>query len=328
MIAAETLLLRISLRCSSLLMSVLVCQYFFQISSAKPNSCTPSSCGIIRNISRPFRLKDDPKHCGDRRAELACENNVTFVYLNSHKYYVKAINYGTDDNSTIRVVDASINNDDTCSFPNSSTCYYNFSYHFYSSINYREIRSYNGASQSQPINLMSCPTPLKNASMFTDITHDCASNSSSLSRFTYIKVGSMNASEVPQTCGIDLIVMTSWKKIMDWNSNNNVSLSKIHDALLYGFELTFCRWCSSRDIFRDYIIPIILGIILVCTVGLSCALVSPPVMTIIGFAAVLGLLYIAVGLIFSAIEKDPPITTTVPLQIIGALLVYVVFTHL
>ncbi|KAH6806831.1 hypothetical protein C2S51_027939 [Perilla frutescens var. frutescens] len=311
MMAAETLLLRISLRCSSLLMIVLVCQYFFQISSAKSNSCTPSSCGIFRNISYPFRLKDDPNHCGDRRAELACENNVTSIYLNSHKCYVKAINYGTYDN-TIRVVDASINNDDTCSFPNSSA-------HSYSSSNYWS------PSQSQPINLMSCPTPLKNSSLFTDITHDCASNnSSSLSRFTYIKVGFMEASEVPQTCVIDLIVMTSWNrfvdKFMDWNSNNNVSLSEIHQSLLYGFELTFCpSYFSSRmtawenaEIFGHFVLPNILWI-LVCTVGLLCAWVSPPVMTIIGFAAVSGLLFLAVGLIFSEITANNHPLVYVPL---------------
>ncbi|KAH6806829.1 hypothetical protein C2S51_027937 [Perilla frutescens var. frutescens] len=328
MMAAETLLLSISLRCSSLLMIVLVCQYFFQISSAKSNSCTPSSCGIIRNIRYPFRLKDDPNHCGDRRAELACENNVTSIYLKSHKYYVKAINYGSLS-TIIRVVDASINNDNTCSFPNSSASDYNFTYPL---ITYWILFDV-------PINLMSCPTPLKNSSLFTDITHDCASkNLSSLSRFTYIKVGRMKASEVPHTCGVDLIVMTSWNKFMDSNSNNNVSLSEIHDALLYGFELTF--WYSPSmtawEKFRDFFLRSILWII-VCTVGLLCALVSPPVMTIIGFTAVLGLLYLAFHLLFSWVIHiysnivvyvpllkqfellvAPPVTC-VPLLVIGAL---------
>ncbi|KAH6806832.1 hypothetical protein C2S51_027940 [Perilla frutescens var. frutescens] len=315
MMAAETLLLSISLRCSSLLMIVLLCQYFFQISSANPNSCTPSSCGIIGDISYPFRLKDDPNHCGDRRAELTCENNVTFVYLNSHKYYVKDINYTCSfDNSAqfddgtcfaMRVVDASINNDDICSFPNSSAHSYFFSNYWLPYL-------------SKPINLMSCPTPLKNSSLFTDITHDCASNnSSSLSRFTYIKVGRMKPSQVPRTYRIDLIAMTyiSWNKLMDSNSNSNVSLSEIHDVLLYGFELTFCQSCLSLEIFRYYFlsrlprpmlrilenaekyvayIPTIFWV-LVYTVGLLCAWVSLPVMTSIGFTAVSGLLlYLAI----------------------------------
>ncbi|KAH6797883.1 hypothetical protein C2S52_022437 [Perilla frutescens var. hirtella] len=233
---------------SSLLMIVfLVCQYFFQTSLANPNSCTPSSCGIIHNISYPFRLKDDPTNCGERRAELACENNVTFIYLNSHnKYYVKDINYG-ESSTTIRVVDASINNNDTCSFPNSSAYFYNFSGHPYPYF-----------SRETPISLMSCPTPLKNSSslVFTDITHHCASNSSSLPRFTYIKVGTMMPSEVPKTCRIDLTVMTSWKKFKDSNSNNNISLSEIHHSILYGFELTFCPECVysmwGKNIARFY----------------------------------------------------------------------------
>ncbi|KAG6416119.1 hypothetical protein SASPL_123543 [Salvia splendens] len=41
-----------------------------------------SSCGIIRDISYPFRLITDPSH---RSNELTCEHNVTFVYLNSIK---------------------------------------------------------------------------------------------------------------------------------------------------------------------------------------------------------------------------------------------------
>ncbi|KAH6798657.1 hypothetical protein C2S51_035141 [Perilla frutescens var. frutescens] len=236
MMAAETCR---SSSSSLLMIFFLVCQYFFQTSL----SCTPSSCGIIRNISYPFRLKDDPTNCGERRAELACENNRTFIYVNSHnKYYVKDINY-----RTIRVVDASINNNDTCSFPKSSAYSYNFTGHPYPYF-----------SSETPISLMSCPTPLKNSSslVFTDITHDCASNSSSLARFTYIKVGTMMASEVPKSCRIDLTVMTSWKKFKDSNSNNNVSLSEIHHSILYGFELTFCPECVDsmwgKNIARFY----------------------------------------------------------------------------
>ncbi|KAH6801410.1 hypothetical protein C2S52_001874 [Perilla frutescens var. hirtella] len=283
--AVETLLL--SVRSSSLLMiAFLVChQYLFQTSLANnPNSCTSSSCGIIRNISYPFRLKDDPNHCGDRRFELTCESNVTSVSIDSQKYYVKAINYG---NSSIRVVDASINNDDTCSFPNYSAYSSTFGGYLY----------YFGLSL--PINLMSCPHPLKNSSLvFTDITHDCASNSSSLSRFTYIKVGNMTASEVPQTCGIDLIVMTSWNKFNDLNSNNSLSLSEIHHSLLYGFELLICTDCRKPSTLWETVVfffanwwPLLipLAIVVFLTAG-----VSLPLMIIIGFTGLLILSFTAI----------------------------------
>ena len=47
--------------------------------------CPTSSCGKIANISRPFRLKGEPIHCGDSRYELGCENDVTVLYLMSLK---------------------------------------------------------------------------------------------------------------------------------------------------------------------------------------------------------------------------------------------------
>ncbi|KAH6804212.1 hypothetical protein C2S51_032459 [Perilla frutescens var. frutescens] len=215
---------------SSLLMIVLV-QYLFQTSVATPSpSCPPSSCGIIPNISFPFRLSHDPDHCGERRFELSCQNNLTSIHLNSHQYYVKAINYHY---RFIRLVDASINNDDdACSFPNYSAYAYNTdsSYLYPSDANW-------------PINLVSCPHPLKNSSSFTEITH-CAASDSSNPRFTYIKIGHMNASEVAETCGLELIVMASRKKFKDLK---NVSLSEIHQSLLYGFELYYSNYRSPFE---------------------------------------------------------------------------------
>ncbi|XP_047965739.1 LEAF RUST 10 DISEASE-RESISTANCE LOCUS RECEPTOR-LIKE PROTEIN KINASE-like 1.2 [Salvia hispanica] len=133
-------------------------------------NCVPSACGAIRNISYPFRLTSDSNDCGNPRFELTCENNATLVYLNSHKYYVKSINY---QNSTIMLIDASISNDSICihsSSPppppppsNSMDPYYNY----YSAL-------------QRSVNLISCPDPLHNSSLFTDITPYCASYSFSI----------------------------------------------------------------------------------------------------------------------------------------------------
>ena len=76
--------------------------------------CPTSSCGKIANISRPFRLKGDPKDCGDSRYELSCENDVTVLYLYGGKYHVEAINY---DNFTIRVVDPGVEEGSCSSLP-------------------------------------------------------------------------------------------------------------------------------------------------------------------------------------------------------------------
>ncbi|KAH0784108.1 hypothetical protein KY290_003706 [Solanum tuberosum] len=72
------------------------------------HQCVPSSCGHIHNISYPFRLKSDPKHCGLKNYELSCEGDRAILPIPPHdwdgslNYYVQAINY---DNSTIRLVD-------------------------------------------------------------------------------------------------------------------------------------------------------------------------------------------------------------------------------
>ncbi|XP_042032780.1 rust resistance kinase Lr10-like isoform X2 [Salvia splendens] len=218
--------------------------------------CTPSSCGTIPNISRPFRLNSDPINCSDPRFELRCENNVTYISLNSQNYYVKAINY---HNSTIRLVDASIVNDDICSFPIVSSDAFSFIYDNPHPIPYRIPTTPN------PINFISCPYPLNSSSLFTDVTSHCASSSSSLlSTYAFIK---------------------GFKRL------DNVSLSEIHQSLLYGFELVVCPSCkiTPRKFFVSFfydIIPVLLII-----VGLLCAMVSPSVFTIFGFAAVSLLLF-------------------------------------
>ncbi|XP_047956485.1 rust resistance kinase Lr10-like isoform X2 [Salvia hispanica] len=92
----------------------------------------------------------------------------------------------------------------------------------------------------------------------------------------------MKVSEVPYTCRLDLKAMTS----LDFKDLNNVSLSQIHESLLYGFELTFCHSsCGGGGP------PKILGILWYLIIpfailGMLCAFVSPPVFAILGFATV------------------------------------------
>ncbi|KAL1553115.1 LEAF RUST 10 DISEASE-RESISTANCE LOCUS RECEPTOR-LIKE PROTEIN KINASE-like 2.7 [Salvia divinorum] len=258
---------------TSSLLLILSLHSLFESCDAK---CTPSSCGIIPSISSPFRLKGDPKKCGDRRHELACENNVTTIYLNSHKYYVKAINYsGYRDEPTMRLVDASINNNNICSFPTFSIYAYSFIHNRPNPIPYQEN------DNALPINFISCPNPFTNSSLFTDITTHCASNSSH-HRYAYVKVGRMKVSELPYTCGVDLIVMTSWYNFKDLS---NVSLSEIHESLLYGYELTICPWCGTSKVsLLRRLVPIL--VVFLAFAGMLCAAVSPPAFTICGFVAV------------------------------------------
>ncbi|KAL8468415.1 hypothetical protein ACS0TY_031574 [Phlomoides rotata] len=221
-------------RCSSLfIFHLLFLQTCNGINQRKnPRNCSTSVCGIIQNISPPFRLKNDPKHCGYRDYELACENNVSFIYLNSQKHQVKAINY---HNFTIRLVDVSINNN-TCFFPTYSAYPFGLTEPY-------SYRIPNTSDVAWPINYMSCPYPLKKNSPFLAVTNDCAMASNSVNiRHAYIKAGHMNASEVEDMCRIDLIAMTSWK----FDDLKNVSISEIHESLHYGFELSWFRYPCSR----------------------------------------------------------------------------------
>ncbi|KAL8550777.1 hypothetical protein ACS0TY_000017 [Phlomoides rotata] len=228
-----------SLFSSFIILLISLVQTSLAITNPSPY-CSPSACANIRNISFPFRLKDDPQHCGHPYFELSCENNVTTILdLNSQKYQVKAINYV---NQTIWLTDVSVI-DNTCSFPNVSLYrhilnnpYDTWRYNFTSQVN-------TFVDVAWPISLMRCPYPLKNSSLFTELPAPCAP---SPTHTYYIKVGHMNFTDVGDNCSVDLIVLTSW----NFKDVNNISLSEIHHSLLYGFQLTWpllsCRLCNGR----------------------------------------------------------------------------------
>ncbi|XP_042033429.1 LEAF RUST 10 DISEASE-RESISTANCE LOCUS RECEPTOR-LIKE PROTEIN KINASE-like 2.7 isoform X4 [Salvia splendens] len=265
-------------------------------SHAKP-LCTPS-CGVIRNISYPSRLKSDSSHCG--YLILTCRHNLTSIFLDSRNFYVKAIDY---QNSTIRVADASLNYDNICSFPISST-YSNFEFSDDSDYSYYNYEA---------TNLMSCPNPMKNSSLYTNISTNCSRMNDR--SYSYIKVGRMSASEksttlscmdlnspsattadhgllpsgrvgrmraseVQDLCRLDHIAMTSW----EFHDLKNVSLSEIHHSLLYGFELTFCNDCGPWP--SPFWWDLLLHPIALLIIGLLCAMVGPPIFTIFGIGPV------------------------------------------
>ncbi|XP_050387206.1 rust resistance kinase Lr10-like [Argentina anserina] len=196
--------------------------------------CQPSSCGNIRNISHPFRLIDDPKKCGDSRYNLSCENNLTVLHLYSGKYYVLAINY---ENATFRVVDANVHKGNCSSIPHYSLSGYNFSHEDPYSISLRKgkkIWNTHSFKLSKPIIFMTCETPPVNSSFFVD-TAPC--NIDSISVSFLVHTGSLYASELLDSCKIELMVLTSWNGTKGINS----SYIDIHNELLYGFELSWLK---------------------------------------------------------------------------------------
>ncbi|KAG5574904.1 hypothetical protein H5410_055038 [Solanum commersonii] len=181
--------------------------------------CPPSACGDIRNISYPFYLNTDPKHCRFSGSELASEDNQTVIWLFSKKLHVQGIGY---DNRTIHLVDPTLQTqDDLCSLIPSKLTFHEFIYAL-------EIIA-------APIFMFNCPLAV-NDSTFVEIS-GCK-----LSKYTYLKIGEMNVSEVSDACRTEFIGLTSWPNI------NNISRSDIHQAILYGFEAYYGDWRFGKRI--------------------------------------------------------------------------------
>jgi hypothetical protein len=232
---------------SALVVVVLV----HQTRSAKnTHQCAPSSCGDIHNISNPFRLQDDPKNCGDRRYTLSCENNHTdtVLYLDAGKYYVRQINY---DNNTIRAVDSGI---DQVSIPryflNGNNFSFGDSYDPYRGGRY----SYRAVILSRSVVFLMCenrvnsPLYLETSTCFSSNGSDSEYSSNSSKTYRYVKVGRTKPTDVEDSCQIEGMTLTSWPG----NNDRHVSCSDVHNALVYGFELSWLqvmceRSCRSTD---------------------------------------------------------------------------------
>ncbi|RVW87487.1 hypothetical protein CK203_036254 [Vitis vinifera] len=172
-----------------------------------------SSCGDIPDISYPFRLKDHRRRCGERKYELACENNRTILHLNSGRYYVEEINY---TRKTISYGDP-----------------------------------YRLSHETSDVNFVDCEAPI-NSSLYIDMA-PCSRNSSSnsslssMQAYSYVVVRDMALSDLEDSCSVGLVVgfSTRGQKIDN-------SLPDIHNRLLYGVDLRwfncFGFFCPSCDL--------------------------------------------------------------------------------
>ena len=200
--------------------------FFLAICAANGNqTCRPSSCGDIQNISYPFRLKGDPSGCGDPDYELVCENNRTMINSrNGDKYDVADINY---DHSTIRVVDPGVKKGNCFSTPLYSLSYYSFDSNYY----WRRV--------SNTTVLMNCEQPISDSN-YIPITPCNSSNvtSSSSQAYVYALVGggdSLLVNDIKYSCTILSTIVTRSLK------PGNLSMSDLQEVLLLGLDLSFLR---------------------------------------------------------------------------------------
>ncbi|XP_068343677.1 LEAF RUST 10 DISEASE-RESISTANCEUS RECEPTOR-LIKE PROTEIN KINASE-like 2.1 [Pyrus communis] len=198
-------------------------------------SCT-SSCGHIHNISHPFRLTDDPKHCGNVSYTLYCDSNITVLDLPTGKYYVQAINY---NNKTIRLLDFGLQSNNCSSMSQNIP------------VTYDTISLYWLAPEpSAYIYYLKCLNP-SNSSLYVD-TAPCLNNTSSSSSsqpktYSYVtwpefdgEFSYFDAWDLDEGCSVEWMssVEMSWAAgyVEDYS---NLSYKDIHNALMYGFELYF-----------------------------------------------------------------------------------------
>uniref|UniRef100_F6H855 Protein kinase domain-containing protein n=1 Tax=Vitis vinifera TaxID=29760 RepID=F6H855_VITVI len=193
--------------------------FLLAICAANGNqTCRPSSCGEIQNISNPFRLKGDPSGCGEPDYELVCENNRTMLNgaRKGEKYYVADINY---DHYTIRLVDPGVEKGNCLSTPL-----------------YLEWKGMTSTAV-----LMNCDQPISDRS-YIPIT-PCNATSSSSQAYVYGLLGSesMEVGDIKYPCTISRTIITQFLK------PGNLSMSDIQEMLLLGLELSFLRFrCKSE----------------------------------------------------------------------------------
>ncbi|XP_034710996.1 rust resistance kinase Lr10-like isoform X2 [Vitis riparia] len=185
--------------------------FLLAICAANGNqTCRPSSCGEIQNISKPFRLKGDPSWCGDPHYELVCENNRTMVNVDLGKYYVADINY---DNYTFRVVDPGVKKGNCFSTPLYSLSYYSF-------------ESYDILGVSNTTVLMNCEQPISDSNV---------TSSSSQAHVYALVGGELRVNDIKYSCTILRTTITQFLK------PGNLSMSDLQEVLLLGLDFSFLR---------------------------------------------------------------------------------------
>ncbi|KAL5568338.1 hypothetical protein UlMin_024913, partial [Ulmus minor] len=202
---------------------------------AQNNLCS-SSCGKIINIGYPFRLKTDPKHCGDKRYSLSCENNQTILYLYSGKYIVEAINY---NNYTIQILDSNVQRGNCSSLPSNSLGPTNFSYidpYEYDAVNF------NTDFLTNTIIFVNCENQVRSPIYIA--TDSCKNGGLFQSKgYSYVIVkGYLSVSEMVDSCFVELMAMIS---AMGKNGSNT-SYIDIHKELANGIELSWLKGSSQH----------------------------------------------------------------------------------
>ncbi|KAE8706162.1 PR5-like receptor kinase [Hibiscus syriacus] len=211
--------------------------------------CESVFCGSL-NISHPFRLKDQPRRCGDHRYELECDkNNRATVVLEEGEFSVLEIFY---ENGSMRVVDANLNMDDCNSLPLSSMHpqYLYFSGFFNPSC---EDHSYYGNQDGLYFAyVLNCTEPIK-SSWYIEASR-CATELAT--SYYYFFLDPTAASDLSQSCTVEAIV-----PFVSDPMERPVTTRGIYRDISKGFVLSWCNFSSSGGLsFQDVLYHVRYGL--------------------------------------------------------------------
>jgi len=215
--------------------------------------CPTSSCGKVTNITYPFRLKTDPKHCGDKRYELDCNENGPLVTISSgensfeqfsRKYYVQHIDYKI---FTISLSDAGAVEDANCSFiPRYFLYKQSLSHSYFNKADFVFEPYFLRPEDQRQIAYFNCSNPIKDPRYVKVDMSRCSRHGNSSTNHVYAvlqpSVYSLGDIEV----GCDFMVATL-AKAQSEIVKENVSYDEIHGIIIHGFELSWLPMiCEDR----------------------------------------------------------------------------------
>jgi hypothetical protein len=183
---------------------VIVFLYLFLLPhKTYPQPVCSSSCGKMSNITKPFRLKHDPDHCGNSTYELDCVNNITVLKLYDGYYFVQSINY---NNYTIRLVDPNIQPTNCSSLPHFFLYSNNFTQKEANSYEDSLYRSNSTSELSMPVIYMECTSPPSNAvDKYYTNTASCMGQHN-----IYVIVGDPQLGILEPQCRVKHVTLTSF----------------------------------------------------------------------------------------------------------------------
>ncbi|MBA0734988.1 hypothetical protein Gogos_018873 [Gossypium gossypioides] len=194
------------------------------------DDCAPLRCGNL-TIGYPFRLKTQPRNCGDPRFELDCENSTdrAVLIIEQEKFYVQNISYS---DYTIRFVDPSLVDTNNCSIPLSSFPLSGSScdQYMFETIDY------------QFMYIVNCMT-LMESRVYIDASRciNGSGSSSSQQSYFYFLVGRTPPSEFDPSCTVVARVPGDF-----WNISG-LPTSDVYEKLSKGFEMSWRYYNMSCE---------------------------------------------------------------------------------